>query len=110
MNNEQDIELDYEIPPHKASNNQVWYDYGNEYRLKERSKKYERLENCVYSIHQDLFGFYLVKESEKFVFDYKLYGLEDKLIKRVLRTYANKNHGNLGVLLKIGRASCRERV
>ena len=41
---------------------------------------------------------YLEWEADKFTFDYKLYGLEDNLINRVDKTWANTK-GNLGVLL-----------
>lgn len=47
----------------------VWYDYGNEYRLKERAVLLENLENAVYTISQDVFGFYLEKENDTFTFD-----------------------------------------
>lgn len=43
-------------------------------------------------------GFYLSKIAESFTFDYKLYGLNQKFIDYVLRTYENTT-GNLGVLL-----------
>ena len=43
-------------------------------------------------------GFYLSKIAEFFTFDYKLYGLNQKFIDYVLKTYENTT-GNLGVLL-----------
>ena len=43
-------------------------------------------------------GFYLSKIAESFTFDYKLYGLNQKFINYVLKTYENTT-GNLGVLL-----------
>lgn len=43
-------------------------------------------------------GFYLSKIAESFTFDYKLYGLNQKFIDYVLKTYENTT-GNLGVLL-----------
>lgn len=86
---------EYQTP----SDNRIWYDYGNEYRLKERAVLIEKLENAVYSISQDRFGFYLEKEHDRFDFDYKIYGLETDLINRVIRTYERTGTGNLGVLL-----------
>jgi len=62
--------------------------------------EYETLENAVYRVEIDAFGrFYLTKISDDFSFDYKLYGLETKLINRVLKTYEATTHGNLGILL-----------
>jgi DNA-directed RNA polymerase subunit F len=89
------ISKEYENP----SENRVWYDYGNEFRLKEKAVQLDKLERAVYTIHQDLFGFYLEKENDEFTFDYKLYGLETKLVNRVLKSYHGKGTGNLGVLL-----------
>lgn len=43
-------------------------------------------------------GFYLSKIAESFTFGYKLYGLNQKFIDYVLKTYENTT-GNLGVLL-----------
>lgn len=92
---EDNIPSEYENP----SENRVWYDYGNEFRLKEKAVQFDKLERAVYTIHQDIFGFYLEKESDEFTFDYKLYGLETKLVDRVLKSYHSKKTGNLGVLL-----------
>jgi len=47
---------EYQTP----SENRVWYDYGNEYYLKERATLLEKLDNVIYSISVDPFGsFYL---------------------------------------------------
>lgn len=89
------IHAQYENP----SENRVWYDYGNEFRLKDRAQIFDKLENAVYTIHLDIFGFYLVKENDKFTFDYKLYGLEETLITRAVKYYNSRKQGNLGVLL-----------
>lgn len=60
----------------------------------------EKLDNVIYKVNIDGFGrFYLTKVSDDFSFDYKLYGLETKLVDRVLKTYQSTDSGNLGVLL-----------
>ncbi len=78
---------------------QVWYDYGNEYWLKDKSVILEKLDNAVYVVNSNPLGYFLVKEHNSFVFDYKIYGLEEKFINRVIRTYEMTNSGNMGVLL-----------
>jgi DNA-directed RNA polymerase subunit F len=83
----------------KRKKQQVWYVDSNVFELSDNSKIHDTLPNGIYTIHKGMFGFYLVREQEEFVFDYKLYGLEEKLIKRVLKAYEQKGHGNLGVLL-----------
>ena len=52
----------------------------------------------IYEVKVSMTGFYLSKIAEFFTFDYKLYGLNQKFIDYVLKTYENTT-GNLGVLL-----------
>ena len=52
----------------------------------------------IYEVKLSMAGFYLSKIAESFTFDYKLYGLNQKFIDYVLKTYENTT-GNLGVLL-----------
>lgn len=52
----------------------------------------------IYEVKVSMTGFYLSKIAESFTFDYKLYGLNQKFIDYVLKTYENTT-GNLGVLL-----------
>lgn len=58
----------------------------------------EGLPKGIYEVKVSMTGFYLSKIAESFTFDYKLYGLNQKFIDYVLKTYDNTT-GNLGVLL-----------
>lgn len=58
----------------------------------------EGLPKGIYEVKLSITGFYLSKIAESFTFDYKLYGLNQKFIDYVLKTYENTT-GNLGVLL-----------
>lgn len=78
----------------------VWVGNPSRISLQYPSKEYEKLENVVYVMNIDGFGqLYLSKLSDNFSFDYKIYGLEKKLINRVLKTYEHSPYGNLGILL-----------
>jgi hypothetical protein len=78
----------------------VWNDEDNRLYLSFPSKEFDHLDNgAIYTVGVDEFGrFYLVRKSEGYKFDYKLYGLETSFINRVIKTY-NKTQGNLGILL-----------
>lgn len=78
----------------------IWADYGGQYYLSNPSIEHEQLENAVYTVKFDEMRreFYLIKVSNEFQFDYKIYGLESDLIKRVIKTYESTK-GNLGLLL-----------
>ena len=77
----------------------VWNEEDNSLYLSYPSKEFGELENSVYSVNLDNFGrFYLTKISDGFTFDYKIYGLETKLVNRILKTY-EATKGNLGILL-----------
>lgn len=76
----------------------IWTQQGNEYRLRDNTKRLRKLDNGVYTLNADIFGFYLEKEFEEFTFDHKIYGLETTLIERFKKTY-DETTGNLGVLL-----------
>lgn len=58
----------------------------------------EGLPKGIYEVKLSIAGFYLSKIAEFFTFDYKLYGLNQKFIDYILKTYENTT-GNLGVLL-----------
>ena len=60
------------------------------------------LDEGIYQMHQNpVTGeIYLQKISDKFEFGFKLYGLDEKLIKHVVDTYNKQEHKkNIGVLL-----------
>lgn len=81
---------------------QIWRDMGGALVLSTPSSEHEALENALYRVGiSDQLGWYLVKVTNQFEFDYKLYGLESKFIDRVIKTYkATMNDmDNLGVLL-----------
>lgn len=77
----------------------IWSIMGGNYYLSYPATEIDELENAVYRVYRDEFGrFFLNKISDEFKFDYKLYGLESSLIKRIVKTYDSVG-GNLGVLL-----------
>lgn len=77
----------------------VWNDEGGRLYLSLPSDEFELLDNAIYKVGIDQMGrFFLMKSSDGFTFDYKLYGLETKLVERVEKTY-RATHGNLGILL-----------
>lgn len=78
----------------------VWNEDGNRLYLSFPSKEFDNLDNgAIYTVGVDDFGrFYLVKKSEGYVFDYKLYGLETNFINRVIKTFKSTQN-NLGILL-----------
>lgn len=78
----------------------VWYNIqGSYYLMDRRSEPDMKLENIVYELGVSQLGYYLEPLSDKFHFPYKIYGLEEKLIKRTITSYKSSTHGNLGVLL-----------
>lgn len=81
-----------------TSEDKIWNQDGNIYRLRDNTVRSLKLANAVYSLGCDMFGFFLEKEFDEFAFEHKLYGLETDFINRVLKTY-KASKGNLGVLL-----------
>ena len=78
----------------------VWNADGNALYLGYPSEEFEKLENVIYKVGLDMFERpFLSKVADNFTFDYKLYGLESELIRRILKTYNATDHGNLGILL-----------
>lgn len=76
----------------------IWEINGSNYYPSYESVNTNKLENSVFLLKKSLTGFYLTKISNRFDFDYKIYGIERKFIERILKTYDNTT-GNLGVLL-----------
>ena len=77
----------------------VWNSEGKKLYLTYPSQEFDELENAIYTVGVDDYGkFFLLKNSDGFTFNYKLYGLESDLINRVIKTYDATN-GHLGVLL-----------
>lgn len=76
----------------------VWIQKGNEFYISD-IYDLKKLEPAIYSVkHNQLLGYYLNKEKEKFDFKYKVYGLEYNFINRVEKSF-EKSKNNLGVLL-----------
>lgn len=77
----------------------TWVNAGNRYYLQDVSTNQDSLEKSVYSIEVDEKGnLYLAKKANEFEFDFKVYGLEQRFIDRVIKTYQNTS-GNIGLLL-----------
>lgn len=79
---------------------QIWLQDGNVFSQGSATtvSHPEGLPKGIYEVKVSMTGFYLSKIAESFTFDYKLYGLNQKFINYVLKTYENTT-GNLGVLL-----------
>lgn len=79
---------------------QIWLQDGNVFSQGSATtvSHPEGLPKGIYEVKVSMTGFYLSKIAESFTFDYKLYGLNQKFIDYVLKTYENTT-GNLGVCL-----------
>lgn len=79
---------------------QIWLQDGNVFSQGSATtvSHPEGLPKGIYEVKVSMTGFYLSKIAESFTFDYKLYGLNQKFIDYILKTYKN-TAGNLGVLL-----------
>jgi len=78
----------------------IWNHSGNTYYPADISSTVPKLPNGVYHIGCDPMSgaYWLTKVSDSFNFNFKVYGLESDLIRRIT-TYYNSSIGNLGVLL-----------
>ena len=79
---------------------QIWLQDGNVFSQGSATtvSHPEGLPKGIYEVKVSMTGVYLSKIAESFTVDYKLYGLNQKFIDYVLKTYENTT-GNLGVLL-----------
>ena len=57
----------------------------------------EGLPKGIYEVRESMTGYYLNKLGDSFVFNYKLYGINNEFIDHFVKTY-NNTTGNLGVL------------
>ena len=78
--------------------NKIWTEKGDIYRLRDLTTQVPKLENAIYTLEVDIFGYYLQRIENKFEFDHKIYGLETSFVDRVCKTF-NATKSNLGVLL-----------
>lgn len=77
----------------------TWSQSGNDYWLREISSDDPVLHPGIYKLNFDIQrGFYITRTADKFTFPYKIYGVQNKFVDRVKKTYAETT-GNLGMLL-----------
>ncbi len=80
--------------------NQIWVQTGiNFNRMQGPIISYNEIPVGVYKISMSKQGFYLEYVMSEFVFDYKIYGLQEDFINHVIKTYNEVQTGNLGILL-----------
>ena len=79
---------------------QIWVRTGiNFNRMQGPIISYNEIPVGVYKISMSKQGFYLEYVMSEFVFDYKIYGLQEDFINHVIKTYNEAQTGNLGILL-----------
>ena len=79
---------------------QIWVQTGiNFNRMQGPIISYNEIPVGVYKISISKQGFYLEYVMSEFVFDYKIYGLQEDFINHVIKTYNEAQTGNLGILL-----------
>lgn len=79
---------------------QIWVQTGiNFNRMQGPVISYNEIPVGVYKISMNKQGFYLEYIMSEFVFDYKIYGLQEDFINHVIKTYNEAQTGNLGILL-----------
>lgn len=79
---------------------QIWVQTGiNFNRMQGPIISYDKIPVGVYKISMSKQGFYLEYVMSEFVFDYKIYGLQEDFINHVIKTYNESKTGNLGILL-----------
>lgn len=79
---------------------QIWVQTGiNFNRMQGPIISYDKIPVGVYKISMSKQGFYLEYVMSEFVFDYKIYGLQEDFINHVIKTYNEAQTGNLGILL-----------
>lgn len=79
---------------------QIWVQTGiNFNRMQGPIISYNEIPVGVYKISMSKQGFYLEYVMSEFVFDYKIYGLQEDFINHAIKTYNEAQTGNLGILL-----------
>lgn len=79
---------------------QIWVQTGiNFNRIQGPIISYNEIPVGVYKISMSKQGFYLEYVMSEFVFDYKIYGLQEDFINHIIKTYNEAQTGNLGILL-----------
>lgn len=77
----------------------IWIQDGNTFMKGSATTKAhpEGLPRGIYEVKESMAGYYLNKLGDSFVFNYKLYGINNEFIEHFVKTY-NNTTGNLGVL------------
>lgn len=77
----------------------IWIQDGNTFMKGSATTKAhpEGLPKGIYEVKESMTGYYLSRLGDSFVFNYKLYGINNKFIDHFIKTY-NNTTGNLGVL------------
>lgn len=77
----------------------IWIQDGNTFMKGSATTKAhpEGLPKGIYEVKESRTGYYLNRLGDSFVFNYKLYGINNKFIDHFIKTY-NNTTGNLGVL------------
>lgn len=77
----------------------IWIQDGNTFIKGSAATKAhpEGLPKGIYEVKESMTGYYLNRLGDSFVFNYKLYGINNKFIDHFIKTY-NNTTGNLGVL------------
>lgn len=83
----------------KEKINKVWMCSGSTYTQVSSGYSIEQsLPVGIYSICLTMTGYHLDRYADKFVFPYKMYGLQNEFIDHVIKTY-HATEGNLGIML-----------
>lgn len=77
----------------------IWIQDGNAFMKGSSTTKAhpEGLPKGIYEVRESMTGYYLNRLGDSFVFNYKLYGVNNEFIEHFVKTY-NNTTGNIGVL------------
>ena len=77
----------------------IWIQDGNTFMKGSATTKAhpEGLPKGIYEVKESMTGYYLNRLGDSFIFNYKLYGINNEFIDHFIKTY-NNTTGNLGVL------------
>ena len=78
---------------------QIWLQDGNIFSQGSATTKAhpEGLPKGIYEVKESMTGYYLNRLGDSFIFNYKLYGINNEFIEHFVKTY-NNTTGNLGIL------------
>jgi len=84
----------------KGLNQKIWSDQGGALVVQDTSNLREKLGPGVYSVNYHYqIGFHLKQSTSNFDINYKVYGMQTKIINRCVDVYEKLADGNMGVLL-----------